>query len=55
MHSQSGRKGKKPANKSAAASKSVAKRIKKGEVELSELELDKVAGGTGKRATVITE
>jgi hypothetical protein len=55
MRSQSGSKGRKSATKSAVASNSVAKRIKKGEVELSELELDKVAGGTGKKAVVITE
>jgi hypothetical protein len=55
MRSQSGSGGKRPATKSAAAPKSVARRIKKGEIELSELELDKVAGGTGKKAVVVTE
>jgi hypothetical protein len=55
MRSQSGIKGKKSATKSAPASKSVAKRIKKGEVELTELELDKVAGGTLKNTVVVTE
>ena len=55
MRSQSGIKGKKPASKSAPASKSVAKRIKKGEVELSELELDKVAGGTLKNTDVVVD
>ena len=55
MRSQSGSKGKKPAIKSVPASKSVAKRIRRGEVVLSELELDKVAGGTLKNTVVVTE